>query len=67
MNKFIKYKNTLAQRGSALYEALQNGDAKKAEILYQESEVKFKAHWDPKYNHLLNYKIGEDNDQSSPG
>lgn len=63
MAKFIKYKDTQAQRGSALYEALEAGDAKKAETLFREADAKFKEHWDPKYNYLLNYKIGEQNDQ----
>lgn len=37
--KFLMYKGTMAMKGSNLFDALENGDSKKAEELFQESRI----------------------------
>jgi predicted secreted Zn-dependent protease len=64
--KFIKYKDTNAQRGSDLYKALEDKDPIKAEAVHALASIEFKKHWDVKYNHLLNWSIGNGTTPQQP-
>jgi hypothetical protein len=61
MTKSIQYKDTTVLRGSQLYELLTSDkpeDKKKAEALYKQVCTAFDKTWDPKYNHLRNWCVG---------
>jgi hypothetical protein len=62
MSRFLKYKDTLVQQGSALYELLQSNkpeDKKKAEALYKEVDQKFMKNWPADKLDLLNWRVGD--------
>jgi hypothetical protein len=46
--KTIKYKDTVAAQGSALYEALESNNHQLAEKIYQECEKEYRKYWPKK-------------------
>jgi len=40
----VRYKDTIAAKGSALRQAIEDNDMKKAEAIYQECEAEYNKH-----------------------
>jgi hypothetical protein len=53
-----RYKDEFVAAGTDLCAALEVGDTKKAETLYQESQKELFKYWPEDKRHLLNWKIG---------
>lgn len=54
----MNYKDTKVAKNSELYKLLQEGKEDKAAALYKQVCAAFDKTWDPKYNYLRNWKVG---------
>jgi hypothetical protein len=53
-----RYKDEFVASGTDMFAALEAGDMKKAEALYQEAKKELFKWWPEDKRHLLNWKIG---------
>lgn len=59
------YRETKVMKGSDLYAALEANDQKKASIIFYEVDTAARKRGEVMPEHLQNYAIGRDTDQTS--